>query len=308
MGGGVARFLEAAMGEQAALAGGRVTGRSTRRIAVSVVEDDNVVSLVLPDTLVALTLGSDVDEVADALTLGAGADPAFARDGGSIVQSVTLDEQSSEAPPAVEDASVDRSYWLRVAIQALILGTTVAGNPLAATASASAVLLDCLIENEEARLKLLQKIRGLDRRQQDPPTQVVLTSATGDFTYELPMPIDETLSSSEVGEILSPTGKGLRTIAKQRRDANELLAVKIGRNRYRHPKFQLDRRRHEITPVVAYANRAWECSADPWGTLEWWYSPERAFQDRRPVDLVAEGELTTTMVDNAVAFAGLGMD
>lgn len=296
------------MGKQAVLAGGRVKARSTRRIAVSVVEDDNVVSLVLPDTLVALTLGTDVDEVADALTSGAGADPAFARDGGSIVQSVTL-EPSDETPPAVADASADRPYWIRVAIQALILGTTVAGNPVATTAaSASAVLLDSLIENEEARLKVLQKIRSLDRRQQDPPTLVELTSATGDFTYELPMPIDETLSSPEVGEILSPTGKGLRTIAKQRRDANELLGVKIGRNRYRHPKFQLDLRRHEIVPVVAYANRAWECSADPWGTLEWWYSPESAFDNRRPVDLVAEDELTTTMVDDAVALAGLGMD
>ena len=54
------------MGKQAVVAG----GRSARRIAVSVVEDDNVVSLVLPDTLVTLTLGADVDDVADALTSG----------------------------------------------------------------------------------------------------------------------------------------------------------------------------------------------------------------------------------------------
>ena len=180
-------------------------------------------------------------------------------------------------------------------------------------ASASGLLLDSLIENEEARLKLLQKIRRLDRRQQGAPptattTQVELTSATGDFTYEVPMSIDETLSSSEVGEILSPTGKGLRTIAKQRRDANELLGVKLGRNRYRYPKFQLDLRRREIIPVVAYANRAWESSADPWGTLEWWYAPESAFGDRSPVDLVAGGELTTELVDEAVGLAGMGMD
>lgn len=286
------------MVDQAVVAG----GRSARRIAVSVVEGDSVVSLVLPDTLVALTLGADVDDVADALTSGAGADAVA-----PIVESVS----TGVIAPAVDDASVHTSTWIRLATQALILATTVAGNPVAVTAaSASGVLLDSLIENEQARLKLLQKIRGLDRRQQGASagTQVELTSATGDFTYELPMSINDTLSSSEVGEILSPTGKGLRTIAKQRRDANELLGVKIGRNRYRHPKFQLDRGRREIIPVVAYANRAWESSADPWGTLEWWYAPESAFGDRHPVDLVANDELTPEMVDEAVGLAGLAMD
>lgn len=289
------------MSEQAVAA----RGRSVRRIAVSVVEDHNVVSLVLPDMLVALTLGADVDDVADTLTSGAGADAT-----GSIVESVP----TGVILAAADDASVHTSTWIRLATQALILATTVAGSPVAVTAaSASGLLLDSLIENEEARLKLLQRIRGLDRRQQDEPppataTQVELISATGDFTYELPMPIDETLSSSEVGEILSPTGKGLRTIAKQRRDANELLGVKLGRNRYRYPKFQLDLRRREIIPVVAYANRAWESSADPWGTLEWWYAPESAFGDRSPVDLVAKDELTAEMVDDAVGLAGLGMD
>lgn len=288
------------MGNQAVVSGGR-----SRRIAVSVVEDDNVVSWVLPDTLVTLTLGADVDDVAEALTSGVGPDAT-----GSIVESVT----TGESAPAVADTSVDTSAWIQLATQALILAATVAGNPVAVTTtSASGLLLDSLIENEEARLKLLQKIRRLDRRQQGAPltattTQVELTSATGDFTYEVPMSIDETLSSSEVGEILSPTGKGLRTIAKQRRDANELLGVKLGRNRYRYPKFQLDLRRREIIPVVAYANRAWESSADPWGTLEWWYAPESTFGDRSPVDLVAGGELTTEMVDEAVGLAGMGMD
>lgn len=287
------------MSEQAVVASGR-----SRRIAVSVVEDDNVVSLVLPDALVALTLGADVDDVADTLTSGAGPDAAS-----SIVESVP----TGAPAPTVDDASVDTSTWIQLATQALILAATVAGNPVAVTAaSASGMVLDSLIENEEARLKLLQKIRRLDRRQHDAPptatTQVELTSATGAFTYELPMSIDETLSSSEVGEILSPTGKGLRTIAKQRRDANELLGVKLGRNRFRYPKFQLDRGRREIIPVVAYANRAWESSADPWGTLEWWYTPDSAFGDRSPVDLVAEGELTSEMVDEAVGLTGHGMD
>lgn len=287
------------MSKQAVVAGDQVIGPPRRRIAVSIVDDDSVVSLVLPDPLVALTLGTDVDDAADALTSGPGADTA-----GSIVHSV----RTGETGPAVADASGPSSTWIRLATQALTLATTVAGNPVVTTAASPSRLLDSLIENEEARLKLLQTIRGLDGGQQDPATQVELTSASGGFTYELPMPIEGTLSSSEVGEILSPTGKGLRTIAKQRRDANELLGVKIGRNRYRHPKFQLDLRRHEIIPVVAYANRAWECSADPWGTLEWWYSPESAFDDRHPVDLVAKDELTTAMVDDAIALAGRGMD
>lgn len=289
------------MGEQAAVA----HGRSVRRIAVSVVEDDSVVSLMLPDALVALTLGADVDVVADMLTSGAGPDAA-----GALVQSVA----TGAIAPAVDDTSVHTSTWIHLATQALIVATTVAGNPAAVTAAgASGVLLDGLIETEEARLKLLRRIRGLDRGQQDGPsaattTKVELASATGDFTYELPLPIDETLTSSEVGAILSPSGKGLRTIAKQRRDANELLGVMLGRNRYRYPKFQLDLRRREILPVVAYANRAWEASADPWGTLEWWYTPESAFGDRIPVELINEGALTTEMIDDAVGLAGLGMD
>lgn len=294
--------------------------RPPRRIAVSVLDGDEVTSVVLPDTLVSATLGANINEIAEALTAGASADPAFARDGGEIIESVTRHHPETattqdEQHPAPKDGSV---RWLRIATHALMLGIPlgIGAGPLVASA-ASAAAIDAIIENEQLRLKILQMIRGLNDADEDLPSgveegdhprkQVQLDSPTGQFTYDLPLSVDETFSASEVGVILSPTGKGLRTIAKQRRDANDLLGVKVG-NQYRYPKFQLDVRQKAIKPVVTYANRAWESSADPWGTLEWWYSPEDVFGDRRPVDLIAADELTTKMIDKAVAHAGAGMD
>jgi hypothetical protein len=83
----------------------------------------------------------------------------------------------------------------------------------------------------------------------------------------------KTYSSSDVGEILSPTGQAHRSIAQHRRRSHELLGVKIA-NKYRYPSFQIDPERREIIPVVKYANSRMECDADPWGTLDWWYSED----------------------------------
>lgn len=290
-----------------------------RRIAISVVDGDKVKSLVLPDTVVSAILGRDVNEVAEALTVGASTDSAFMREGGQIVDSVAREQSDHSRSEDNTDSTNERSaLWLRIATQALAVGLAGLGNSgsaLAATATPG--VIDALIENEELRLTILNKIRALGQSEGalapkakadgQTRTQVTLHSATGDFIYGLPMSVNDTFSSSEVGEILSPTGKGLRTIAKKRRDANMLLGVKVG-NQYRYPKFQFDVPRRMIIPVIAYANQEWESSADPWGTLEWWYSPEDSFGDHRPIDLVAAGKLTTKMIDEAVARMGVGMD
>lgn len=140
---------------------------------------------------------------------------------------------------------------------------------------------------------------------QAPPVSVVLETATGTLDYVLPVSLEETLSSSEVGELLSPSGNPNRTLAKRRRQSNELLGVEIS-GHYRYPRFQIDALRRCIHPVVAYANSEMESSEDPWGTLDWWYTPDRILGGR-PVDLVIAGELTEEAVDNTLAFGSHGM-
>lgn len=136
---------------------------------------------------------------------------------------------------------------------------------------------------------------------------IQLRSPTGTVDYHLPLPLEHTLSASDVGRVLSPSRAGYRSIAQKRRENSDLLGVKIG-NQYRYPRFQLDEHRNRIHPVAAYANRAWEAKADPWGALDWWFSPESAFGDRRPVDLIAADELTTDLVDLAVRLASASME
>ncbi len=170
---------------------------------------------------------------------------------------------------------------------------------------ASEDLFDTLIESAEAQVGLLQELKraaGASRRE-----TVSLTTPTGVLEYTLPLSRDETYSSSDVGEILSPTGQAHRSIAQHRRQSNELLGIKIA-NKYLYPKFQIDPERREIIPVVKYANSRMECDADPWGTLDWWYSEDEALDDRRPVDMVQGGELTTQLVDFAIDSSRQGME
>jgi len=138
-------------------------------------------------------------------------------------------------------------------------------------------------------------------------THITLESSTGPVEYTLPLPLDETLSSSEVGVLLSPTRRPNRTIAQHRREHHELLGVKIG-NQYRYPSFQIDGQRRQIRPEVMYANTRLEAGADPWGALDWWYSPDPGLDDRLPVDVATRGELTQEMVDFALRLAGASME
>lgn len=166
-------------------------------------------------------------------------------------------------------------------------------------------LLDQLIEAVRAQLDLLTRLRDVEMASGH--ERVTLQTATGTMRYTLPLSVEDTYSSTEVGEILSPTGKGHRTTAQNRRRANELLGVKIG-GRYRYPKFQIDQARREIRPVVAHANRLLECDADPWGSLDWWFSGDEGLNGRRPIDLLENHELSTEVVDFVVERSQQGMD
>jgi hypothetical protein len=168
-----------------------------------------------------------------------------------------------------------------------------------------AVVLDALIESTRAQLILLYKARSANAAALR--EHVLLETPHGSLAYTLPFSRGDTYDSATVGRILSPTGKTHRSIAQHRRRANELLGVKVG-NQYLHPKFQIDPVRHEIRPIVAYANRALECDADPWGALDWWYSEDEALERRRPVDMLDTGELSEKLVDFAIARASEGMD
>jgi HSP20 family molecular chaperone IbpA len=166
-------------------------------------------------------------------------------------------------------------------------------------------LLDTLIEATATQAELLEEFKRLYGDVQH--DTVSLTTPTGVLNYTLPLTRDEAYSSQDVGKILSPSGQGHRSIAQHRRQSNELLGIKVA-NKYLYPKFQIDADRREIVPVVKYANTRLECDADPWGVLDWWYSEDEALDDRRPIDMVKSGELTTQLVDFAIDSSQQGME
>lgn len=166
-------------------------------------------------------------------------------------------------------------------------------------------LLTQLAAVVEEQRDILRKIEAATAV--SPRERVTLTTATGEMEYTLPFAPDETYGPGAVSAILSPSGKPHRSIAQDRRRAHELLGVKIG-NQYRYPKFQIDPARQQIRPVVAYANRQLDCDEDPWGTLDWWYSPDESLDDRRPIDMLESGELTEELVDLAIQLGQQGME
>jgi HSP20 family molecular chaperone IbpA len=170
---------------------------------------------------------------------------------------------------------------------------------------APVALLDTLIEATATQAELLEEFKRLYGDVQH--DTVSLTTPTGVLDYTLPLSRDEAYSSQDVGKILSPSGQGHRSIAQHRRQSNELLGIKVA-NKYLYPNFQIDAERREIVPVVKYANTRLECDADPWGVLDWWYSEDEALDDRRPIDMVKSGELTTQLVDFAIDSSQQGME
>ncbi|WP_237737264.1 hypothetical protein [Rhodococcus sp. 21391] len=137
---------------------------------------------------------------------------------------------------------------------------------------------------------------------------VELETATGNFTYAFPLSLSgDTISSTEVSEILSPSGNVNRALANAKRKAHQLLGLRVG-NQYRYPLFQFDRERKQIRPVAEHANRLMECDLDPWGTLDWWFTENPLIGDRRPVDRLIAHALTEAEVELMVAAEQMGMD
>lgn len=137
---------------------------------------------------------------------------------------------------------------------------------------------------------------------------VELETATGDLTYASPLSLSgEAISSTEVSEILSPSGKVNRALANTKRKTHHLLGLKVG-NQYRYPLFQFDRERKQIRPVAEHANRLMECDLDPWGTLDWWFTENPLIGDQRPVDRLIAQVLTEAEVEVMVAAEQMGMD
>ena len=206
---------------------------------------------------------------------------------------------------AHQPGAIDLDAELRAVRELARFNTNAGDDAEQPSGEVSLAVLDTLIETTQTQLMLLRHIRessATSRRE-----RVTLQTPTGALEYTLPFSRDDTYSSAAVSKILSPTGKGHRSIAQHRRRANELLGLKIG-NQYRYPKFQIDPVRHEIRPIVAYANRRMESDADPWGTLDWWYSEDETLGRRRPVELLDSGELTQDSVDLAIRRSQQGMD
>ncbi|KXF49381.1 hypothetical protein AXA44_25020 [Rhodococcus sp. SC4] len=137
---------------------------------------------------------------------------------------------------------------------------------------------------------------------------VELETATGNLAYASPLSLSgDTISSTEVSEILSPSGNVNRALANAKRKTHQLLGLKVG-NQYRYPLFQFDRERKQIRPVAEHANRLMECDLDPWGTLDWWFTENPLIGDQRPVDRLAVHVLTEAEVELMVAAEQMGMD
>jgi hypothetical protein len=173
-------------------------------------------------------------------------------------------------------------------------------------AAVMAGALDSLTALAAAQLRILEQIDTATAHTR--PQHVTLDTPTGSIDYTMPISLDDTYSSTQVSKILSPSGKGHRSIAQNRRRSNKLLAIPIDDNQYRYPKFQVDEARHTIRPIVAYANQILECNEDPWGTLDWWYTEDEGLDDRRPIDVLETGELTEELIDLTVKLSHQAMD
>ncbi len=216
-------------------------------------------------------------------------------------------DASQDVGVDVEDGVV--TVRLRGAATGLASAQTPALEELTASGDQAAVIggaLGSLTALAEAQLRILEQVDAATA--QIRPLQVTLDTPTGTLDYKLPISLEDTYSSAEVSKVLSPSGKGHRSIAQNRRRSNKLLAIPIDDNQYRYPKFQIDEPRHKIRPIVAYANQLLECNEDPWGTLDWWYTEDEALDDHRPIDMLETGELTEELIDFAVKLSRQAMD
>lgn len=115
----------------------------------------------------------------------------------------------------------------------------------------------------------------------------IITTNTGQIEYTLPLTLGDTYSASELMQILNlqPT---------------DLLSITMA-GEVRYPRFQFDVDRGDIFNVVKHANAQLGADADPWGTLDWWYSASEMLDGQSPVDVLAKRKLTIQLVDAVVA-------
>lgn len=115
-----------------------------------------------------------------------------------------------------------------------------------------------------------------------------------------------TLTSSEVGKILSPRSAENRAVTQKRRQAGELLGLPVGsRPDYRYPEFQLDRDHHKVKDVVIYANKKIRALDDPYGAASWWLTTSDLLDGRSPLEDLEAGDLTEIAVDNLTRVRGM---
>ena len=257
----------------------------------------------------AAKAGDMREQLVEALSAGAPKGSVFVIQGGqSEGKSSALHRHTAAGDDA--DVQADVSWGVAGGLEIKIFGGVVELKKAGAAAAAGEPnrrdLVDAVAVLAETQLRLLAELDPSAADADHP--RVRLESPTGSLDYRMPIGVEETYSPGQVGELLSPSGKGHRSLAQNRRQSNKLLAIQIDGQQYRYPKFQIDQAHREIRPVVAYANQLLEASQDPWGVLDWWYSEDEGLDDRRPVDMLESGELTEELVDRAVGLSRQAMD
>lgn len=117
-----------------------------------------------------------------------------------------------------------------------------------------------------------------------------------------------TLGSTEVAEILAPTGEPIRSVAQKRRKNGELIGLPVGkRPNYHYPAFQFDRERHKIHDVVIHTNRRLAVDRDPYGAASWWMTPTDLLDGKTPLEDLEAGDFTEVAADNIIDMARRGM-
>jgi hypothetical protein len=97
---------------------------------------------------------------------------------------------------------------------------------------------------------------------------------------------DELLTATQVSTLLGSKSENARQYASKRRARGELLAVPR-KNQFVYPAFQFDRKRKTVYPEIAPVGKLLDATADPWGVLAWWVTPNARLADERaPRDLL----------------------
>ncbi|BCN51946.1 hypothetical protein RE9425_03360 [Prescottella equi] len=81
------------------------------------------------------------------------------------------------------------------------------------------------------------------------------------------------------------------------REEGALIGVRRA-GRWQYPDFQFDPETGAVRPEIAKGNLLMGASADPWGTLNWWTSPNSFIRgDLSPMQLVLADDLNEAEVE-----------